>query len=96
MPVVCVTVNDIPQYPQLVLSVCETLQDEVIALLDQTRHSLTSGDAADDKDSMETDDASRVKHKDLRDGVKDLLICSAVLSLLSRQKFHDAWKDFPL
>ncbi|XP_071310296.1 nucleoporin NUP188 isoform X1 [Agelaius tricolor] len=62
-------VNDIPQYPQLVLSVCETLQDEVIALLDQTRHSLTVGDAADDKDSMETDDASRVKHKDQRDGV---------------------------
>ncbi|RMB93436.1 hypothetical protein DUI87_30132 [Hirundo rustica rustica] len=62
-------VNDIPQYPQLVLSVCETLQDEVIALLDQTRHSLTLGDAADDKDSMETDDASRVKHKDQRDGV---------------------------
>uniref|UniRef100_A0A674HJ17 Nucleoporin NUP188 n=1 Tax=Taeniopygia guttata TaxID=59729 RepID=A0A674HJ17_TAEGU len=62
-------VNDIPQYSQLVLSVCETLQDEVIALLDQTRHSLTSGDAADDKDSMETDEASRVKHKDQRDGV---------------------------
>uniref|UniRef100_A0A8D2MF76 Nucleoporin NUP188 n=1 Tax=Zonotrichia albicollis TaxID=44394 RepID=A0A8D2MF76_ZONAL len=62
-------VNDIPQYPQLVLSVCETLQDEVIALLDQTRHSLSVGDAADDKDSMETDDASRVRHKDQRDGV---------------------------
>ncbi|KAJ7399119.1 nucleoporin NUP188 [Pitangus sulphuratus] len=62
-------VSDIPQYSQLVLSVCETLQDEVIALFDQTRHSLTSGDAADDKDSMETDDASRVKHKDQRDGV---------------------------
>lgn len=84
----CVTVNDIPQYSQLVLSVCETLQDEVIALLDQTRHSLTSGDAADDKDSMETDEASRVKHKDQRDGVRDLFICSAVLSPLSRQKFH--------
>lgn len=68
--------NDIPQYPQLVLSVCETLQDEVIALLDQTRHSLTVGDAADDKDSMETDDASRVKHKDQRDGVKG---CSSAL-----------------
>uniref|UniRef100_A0A8C9F0G2 Nucleoporin NUP188 n=1 Tax=Pavo cristatus TaxID=9049 RepID=A0A8C9F0G2_PAVCR len=62
-------VNEIPQYSQLVLSVCETLQDEVIALFDQTRHSLTLGDAADDKDSMETDDASRVKHKDQRDGV---------------------------
>ncbi len=62
-------VNEIPQYSQLVLSVCETLQDEVIALFDQTRHSLTLGDATDDKDSMETDDASRVKHKDQRDGV---------------------------
>lgn len=67
---VCVAVNEIPQYSQLVLSVCETLQDEVIALFDQTRHSLTLGDATDDKDSMETDDASRVKHKDQRDGVK--------------------------
>lgn len=66
----CVAVNEIPQYSQLVLSVCETLQDEVIALFDQTRHSLTLGDATDDKDSMETDDASRVKHKDQRDGVK--------------------------
>uniref|UniRef100_A0A8B9GHX7 Nucleoporin NUP188 n=1 Tax=Amazona collaria TaxID=241587 RepID=A0A8B9GHX7_9PSIT len=62
-------VNEIPQYSQLVLSVCETLQDEVIALFDQTRHSLTLGDATDDKDSMETDDSSRVKHKDQRDGV---------------------------
>lgn len=96
MSVVCVTVNDIPQYPQLVLSVCETLQDEVIALLDQTRHSLTLGDAADDKDSMETDDASRVKHKDQRDGVKDLFICPAAWSLLSSQKFHDVWDNFPL
>lgn len=84
----CVTVNEIPQYSQLVLSVCETLQDEVIALFDQTRHSLTLGDATDDKDSMETDDASRVKHKDQRDGVKDLLICFAATFLLSRQKFH--------
>uniref|UniRef100_A0A8C4UZZ9 Nucleoporin NUP188 n=1 Tax=Falco tinnunculus TaxID=100819 RepID=A0A8C4UZZ9_FALTI len=62
-------VNEIPQYSQLVFCVCETLQDEVIALFDQTRHSLTLGDATDDKDSMETDDVSRVKHKDQRDGV---------------------------
>lgn len=85
---VCITVNEIPQYSQLVLSVCGTLQDEVIALFDQTRHSLTLGDATDDKDSMETDDASRVKHKDQRDGVKDLYICCAAMFLLSRQKFH--------
>lgn len=84
---VYVPVNEIPQYSQLVLSVCETLQDEVIALFDQTRHSLTLGDAADDKDSMETDDASRVKHKDQRDGVKDLFICFADTFLLFRQKF---------
>uniref|UniRef100_A0A5F4VZ10 Nucleoporin NUP188 n=1 Tax=Callithrix jacchus TaxID=9483 RepID=A0A5F4VZ10_CALJA len=62
-------VNDIPQYSQLVLNVCETLQEEVIALFDQTRHSLASGSAAEDKDSMETDDCSRPRHKDQRDGV---------------------------
>ncbi|XP_077162658.1 nucleoporin NUP188 isoform X2 [Paroedura picta] len=64
-----VKVSDIPQYSQLVLSVCETLQEEVVALFDQTRHCLTSGDSVDDKDSMETDDASRHKQKDQRDGV---------------------------
>uniref|UniRef100_A0A8D1GR95 Nucleoporin NUP188 n=1 Tax=Sus scrofa TaxID=9823 RepID=A0A8D1GR95_PIG len=62
-------VSDIPQYSQLVLNVCETLQEEVIALFDQTRHSLASGSAAEDKDSMETDDCSRPRHKDQRDGV---------------------------
>lgn len=79
MSVLCVAVNEIPQYSQLVLSVCETLQAEVIALFDQTRHGLTLGDATDDKDSMETDDASRVKHKDQRDGVNDLFICFAAI-----------------
>ncbi|OBS81045.1 hypothetical protein A6R68_20773 [Neotoma lepida] len=62
-------VSDIPQYSQLVLNVCETLQEEVIALFDQTRHSLASGSAAEDKDSMETDDCPRPRHKDQRDGV---------------------------
>ncbi|KAH0615425.1 hypothetical protein JD844_004636 [Phrynosoma platyrhinos] len=61
-------VSEIPQYSQLVLSVCETLQEEFIALFDHTRHCLTSGDVTDDKDSMETDDASRHKQKDQRDG----------------------------
>lgn len=61
--------SDIPQYSQLVLNVCETLQEEVIALFDQTRHSLASGSALEDKDSMETDDCSRPRHKDQRDGV---------------------------
>lgn len=94
---VCVTVNEIPQYSQLVLSVCETLQDEVIALFDQTRHSLTLGDAADDKDSMETDDASRVKHKDQRDGVKDQFICFAAMFFFSldRSSIY-VWNNFPL
>lgn len=52
------------------LNVCETLQEEVIALFDQTRHSLASGSAAEDKDSMETDDCPRPRHKDQRDGVR--------------------------
>lgn len=67
---ICSAVSDIPQYSQLVLSVCETLQEEVIALFDQTRHSLASGSATEDKDSMETDDYSRPRHKDQRDGVR--------------------------
>ncbi|XP_066466804.1 nucleoporin NUP188 isoform X1 [Tiliqua scincoides] len=62
-------VSEIPQYSQLVLSVCETLQEEAIALFDQTRHCLMSRDPTDDKDSMETDDSSRHKQKDQRDGV---------------------------
>lgn len=64
--------SEIPQYSQLVLSVCETLQEEAIALFDQTRHCLMSGDSAEDKDSMETDDASRHKQKDQRDGASDV------------------------
>lgn len=63
------SVNDIPQYSQLVLNVCETLQEEVIALFDHTRHSLAAGSATEDKDSMETDDCSRLRHRDQRDGV---------------------------
>ncbi|XP_013917047.1 PREDICTED: nucleoporin NUP188 homolog [Thamnophis sirtalis] len=61
--------SEIPQYSQLVLSVCETLQEEFIALFDHTRHCLTSGDSLEDKDSMETDDISRHRQKDQRDGV---------------------------
>lgn len=74
---ICSAVSDIPQYSQLVLNVCETLQEEVIALFDQTRHSLASGSAAEDKDSMETDDCPRPRHKDQRDGVRaDYSRCS--------------------
>ncbi|KAG9477717.1 hypothetical protein GDO78_012956 [Eleutherodactylus coqui] len=61
--------SNIPQYQQLVLSVCENLQDEVMSLIDETRHGLTTGDGAEDKDSMETDDMPRTRHKDQRDTV---------------------------
>lgn len=60
------------------LNVCETLQEEVIALLDQTRHGLAAGSAPEDKDSMETDDGVRPRHKDQRDGVR---ACPSMLAL---------------
>lgn len=44
----------------------------MIALFDLTRHSLASGSAAEDKDSMETDDCPRPRHKDQRDGVRNI------------------------
>ncbi|XP_078082449.1 nucleoporin NUP188 isoform X2 [Mustelus asterias] len=64
-------VSDISQYSQMLLTVCETIHNEAIVLFDQTRHALTTGDAAlpDDKDSMETDSAPRLQHKDQKDGV---------------------------
>lgn len=77
--------SDIPQYSQLVLNVCETLQEEVIALFDQTRHSLASGSAAEDKDSMETDDCSRLRHKDQRDGVRECFWKQPVLPMRIQQ-----------
>ncbi|XP_064420213.1 nucleoporin NUP188 [Latimeria chalumnae] len=64
--------GDIPQYCQLLLIMCETIQDEVLSLVDQTRHVLMveeSGVPADDKDSMETDATPRQPHRDLKDGV---------------------------
>ncbi|XP_053552160.1 nucleoporin NUP188 [Bombina bombina] len=61
--------SDIPQFQQLVLSVCETLQDEVVFLVDHTRQGLTTGDGVDEKDSMETEDAPRIRQRDQRDGV---------------------------
>ncbi|XP_039201016.1 nucleoporin NUP188 isoform X4 [Crotalus tigris] len=61
--------SEIPHYSQLVLSVCETLQEEFIALFGHTRRCLSTGDALEDKDSMDTDDVSRHKQKDQRDGV---------------------------
>ncbi|MGH0152426.1 UNVERIFIED_CONTAM: hypothetical protein FKN15_022816 [Acipenser sinensis] len=60
----------IPQLPQLLLSVCETAQEETLALLDSTRHAAVFGESvSEDKDSMETDTAPRALHKDQRDGV---------------------------
>ncbi|XP_051893198.1 nucleoporin NUP188 isoform X2 [Pristis pectinata] len=63
-------VSDFPQYSQMLLTVCETIHNEAIVLLDQTHHALTT-DAGlfDDKDSMETDCAPRLQHKDQKDGV---------------------------
>ncbi|KAG8447953.1 hypothetical protein GDO86_015165 [Hymenochirus boettgeri] len=61
--------NEIPQYQQLVLSVCKTLQGEVISLVDQTRHDLTAVDPSEDKDGMETEDSGKIRQKDQRDGV---------------------------
>ncbi|PIO39655.1 hypothetical protein AB205_0080430 [Aquarana catesbeiana] len=61
--------SKIPQYEQLVLSVCENLQEEVVVLVSQTRPEVTSADGGEDKDSMETEDTPRAKQKDLPDGV---------------------------
>uniref|UniRef100_A0A4W3J4K6 Nucleoporin NUP188 n=1 Tax=Callorhinchus milii TaxID=7868 RepID=A0A4W3J4K6_CALMI len=65
------SVNDCPQYHQLLLTVCETVQDEAIVLLDQTHRALSTGDPGlvDDKDSMETDCPPRTQHRDQKDGV---------------------------
>ncbi|XP_023371867.1 nucleoporin NUP188 homolog, partial [Otolemur garnettii] len=84
-------VTDIPQYSQLVMNVCETLQEEVIALFDQTRHSLASGNATEDKDSMETDDYSRPRHKDQRDGQVCVLGLHLAKELCEVDEDGDSW-----
>nr|XP_023663672.1 nucleoporin NUP188 homolog [Paramormyrops kingsleyae] len=61
--------GEISQLPQLLLSVCKTVQDEALALMDSTRHVALTGGAPEDKDSMETDAAPRLLHQDQRDGV---------------------------
>ncbi|XP_063288705.1 nucleoporin NUP188 isoform X2 [Pelobates fuscus] len=61
--------SEIPQYEQLVLNVCTTLQNEVLVLNDQTRVALKAGDGVEDKDSMETEETPRMQQKDQRDGV---------------------------
>ncbi|KAM6985915.1 nucleoporin NUP188 [Aplochiton taeniatus] len=60
--------GEISQLPQLLLCVCETVQDEALALIDSTRHMTPLGEVQEDKDSMETD-APRSFQKDQRDGV---------------------------
>uniref|UniRef100_A0A8C4NXP8 Nucleoporin NUP188 n=1 Tax=Dicentrarchus labrax TaxID=13489 RepID=A0A8C4NXP8_DICLA len=58
----------ISQLPQLLLSVCETVKDEALALIDNTRHMSQTGETAEDEDSMETE-SPRGPRKDQRDGV---------------------------
>uniref|UniRef100_A0A669BPD6 Nucleoporin NUP188 n=1 Tax=Oreochromis niloticus TaxID=8128 RepID=A0A669BPD6_ORENI len=60
--------GDISQLPQLLLSVCETVKDEALGLIDNMRHTSQLGDTAEDEDSMETD-SPRGPQKDQRDGV---------------------------
>ncbi|KAM4532789.1 nucleoporin NUP188 [Fundulus diaphanus] len=60
--------GDISQLPQLLLSVCETVKDEALALIDNTRHMSRTGDTPEQEDSMETD-SPRGLQKDQRDGV---------------------------
>lgn len=64
----CKPGGDISQLPQLLLSVCETVKDEALALIDNTRHMSQVGDTVEDEDSMETD-SPRGPRKDQRDGV---------------------------
>lgn len=58
--------GEITQLPQLLLCVCETVQDEAMSLIDSTRHMIQKGDTQED--SMETDSPCSVQ-KDQRDSV---------------------------
>lgn len=49
---------------------CETVKDEALALIDNTRHVSQMGDVPEDEDSMETD-SPRNLQKDQRDGVSE-------------------------
>ncbi|XP_061912818.1 nucleoporin NUP188 [Entelurus aequoreus] len=60
--------GEISQLPQLLSSVCETVKDEALALIDNTRHVQRSLEPPEDEDSMETD-VPRGPQKDQRDGV---------------------------
>uniref|UniRef100_A0A8C1H8N0 Nucleoporin NUP188 n=1 Tax=Cyprinus carpio carpio TaxID=630221 RepID=A0A8C1H8N0_CYPCA len=57
--------QSITQLPQLLLCVCEMVQDEALALIDSTRHTIQRGDVQED--SMETD--SPHFQKDQQDSV---------------------------
>uniref|UniRef100_A0A8C1ZIT3 Nucleoporin NUP188 n=1 Tax=Cyprinus carpio TaxID=7962 RepID=A0A8C1ZIT3_CYPCA len=57
--------NEITQLPQLLFCVCEMVQDEALALIDSTRHTIQRGDVQED--SMETD--SPHIQKDQQDSV---------------------------
>uniref|UniRef100_A0A3P8W9J0 Nucleoporin NUP188 n=1 Tax=Cynoglossus semilaevis TaxID=244447 RepID=A0A3P8W9J0_CYNSE len=60
--------GDISHLPQLLLSVCETVKDESLMLIDNMRYVSQTEDRAEDEDCMETD-SPRGAHKDQRDGV---------------------------
>lgn len=68
----CLTIigsgGEITQLPQLLLCMCEVVQDEALALIDSTRHMIQKGDVQED--SMETD--SPHFQKDQRDSVSVL------------------------
>uniref|UniRef100_A0A8C2CJK1 Nucleoporin NUP188 n=1 Tax=Cyprinus carpio TaxID=7962 RepID=A0A8C2CJK1_CYPCA len=57
--------GEITQLPQLLFCVCEMVQDEALALIDSTRHTIQRGDVQED--SMETD--SPHIQKDQQDSV---------------------------
>lgn len=70
---VCELGADISQLPQLLLSVCETVKDEALALIDSTRHTRQMEDTVENEDSMETD-SPRGPQKDQRDGVSEAVM----------------------
>ncbi|XP_068608729.1 nucleoporin NUP188 [Brachionichthys hirsutus] len=60
--------GDISQLPLLLLSVCETVKDEALGLIYNTRHVNQTGDTVEDEDNMETE-SPHSPQKDQRDGV---------------------------
>ncbi|XP_061555304.1 nucleoporin NUP188 [Phycodurus eques] len=60
--------GEVSQLPQLLSSVCETVKDEALLLMDAARHARRAAEPPEDDDSMETD-FPRGPQKDQRDGV---------------------------